>query len=707
MYRIILIGIILVCFQSYGQKAKSIKLLAKVKSNSILLRWAPTDPTTWYYGNEEGYQIERYTIMLGSKLLDKPIKVVLNHRPIKPKPLESWRADATNNKYSAIAAQAVYGKSFQVTTSNQNNLADIVNQSHEQEQRFSFALFAADQSFTTAKLSGLGLNDSTVKKDERYLYRVFILSEDTKIKIDTALIYIGLKDSVGLTPPISLQAKFGDRYVHLRWPRFAVEKEYTSFIIERAEGKMDFKRINTLPLINTLSKEETHFQAMDSLPQNGIEYQYRVRGITPFGEIGPESERVSGKGFKLLNATASINRAKEEKGKIVINWKISGDQTSITGFYVERSIKVNGKFDPITKAMLNNKTLTYTDETPLSTNYYRVKIQGESNQENFSFPYLAQLADSIPPAPPQGLKVVIDTMGVAKLTWIKNQENDLLGYRVYRSNFASSEYTQLTKDPTLLASFVDTVNLKRLNTKVYYKLVALDKRFNPSPFSIPFVVELPDVIPPLPPSIKSIRSTPQGVKISWNPSASDDVVSYRLLRRPLNLKSLDTVSSVNDLVTYRIAKLPTRLIKWDTIKIVNTQDSLVYYDRTLKQGREYQYSVLAIDKSKRKSPLALPVKGRLINNLIKLPVTDLKATADRTEKSITLTWKYTEKNVTKFLVYRSLNDEPMSLYKSVAGNIFSLKDLNLKMDSDYKYMIKALFVGGNESAFSEPVRVEF
>ncbi len=685
MKKLIFIIAVISFFTSIGfaQERGSVKLLAKVKSNSILLRWAPTDPTTWNSGNTNGYQIERYTIAKGTTLLSKPEKLNLNKDPFKPKPLEQWKNDALANKYSAIAAQAIYGKSFQVTATNPNNLTDIVNQSRELEQRFSFALFAADQSFTTAKLSGLGLKDSTVKKDERYLYRVIALAGDSNVKMDTALFYIGLKDSVGLTPPINLQAKFGDRFAHLRWPRFAVEREYTSFIIERAEAKGDFKRINTLPLINTLSKEETHFQAMDSLPQNGVEYHYRVRGMSPFGEIGPESERVSGKGFKILNATAAIKSAKEDKEKIVINWQVSGDQNSVTGFYVERSTTVSGKFEAVHKNLLARTILKHVDEKPRSTNYYRIKIMGENGQENFSFPYLAQLTDSVPPAPPQGLKVVIDTTGIAKLTWAPNKENDLLGYRVYRSNFANSEYSQINRDPSLSTTYQDSVNIRRLNSKIYYKLVAVDRRFNPSDFSIPVTVELPDIIPPLPPVIESIRSTSQGVKIMWSPSASDDVFFYKLMRRQQNVA------------------------KWDTIKTTPVQDSLSYTDKNLEVAREYMYSVVSIDKAKLSSPLASPVSGRLINNSIKPAITDFKAEVDRTEKTITLRWKYTEKGVTKFLIYRAVNDEPMSLYRSVLGNSLGLRDVNLRMNSSYTYRVKVVFVGGNESTYSEPVQVKF
>ncbi len=673
--------IVFVSLQGISQQQRSIKLLAKVKSNSIWLRWAPNDPVTWIMGNTNGYQIERYTIVRGNTLLSKPEKVIL--QTIRPKPVEQWQEDVSVNRYSAIAAQAIYGKTFQVKVSNTSDLAQVINQSREQEQRFSFALFAADQSFNTAKLSALGFQDSSVKIDERYLYRVSVLIGDEKAKSDTALFYIGLKDSVRQTPPINLQAKFGDRHVQLRWPRFTVEREYTSFIVERAEAKGEFKRINKLPLINTLAKEETHFQAMDSLPQNGVEYLYRIRGLDAFGDLGPESEQVAGKGFKLLNATAAIKSAREKKETMVINWELSGDRNSITGFSVERSRTVNGNFESVNKNNLSSLTFTYTDDRPLSTSYYRIKVLGENGQENFSFPYLAQLSDSVPPMPPKGLKVVIDTTGKAKLSWISNTESDLLGYRVYRSNFSKSEYSQINRDPFLNSSYVDSININRLNSKVYYKLVAVDRRFNPSDFSEPVVVELPDIIPPLPPVIESIRSTSKGVRISWGPSASDDVFSYSLLRRVLSSGS------------------------WDTLKTVRAQDSLVFTDRSVALGKEYQYSIVATDKSKLKSSLSQPAAGRLIYNVIRPTISDIKIEIDRSEKSMTLRWSYNESNVTKFLIYRSVNNEPLMVYKTVAGGKFLFKDLNLMIRNLYKYRIKAVFDNGSENQFSNEQVVDF
>src|SRR5258708_36182485 len=139
-----------------------------------------------------------------NEVIKKPERILITPAPLKPKPLEQWKTDAEKNDYSAIAAQAIYGSSFQVTLPQNGSFTEVVNRSKEQEQRFSFALFAADHSFQTAKLSALGFKHSTAKKDERYLYRVYVANQDSKIKLNTGIFYLGLQYTIGLKPPMSL-----------------------------------------------------------------------------------------------------------------------------------------------------------------------------------------------------------------------------------------------------------------------------------------------------------------------------------------------------------------------------------------------------------------------------------------------------------------------------------------------------------------------
>jgi len=669
-----------------AQQKPGVKLLAKVKGKSIMLRWAPTSSSVWMQGNQKGYRIERFTIAREKQILKGPKKIQLTSTPLKPKPVEQWKSDAEVNKYSAIAAQAIYGSSFQVSMPQSNNLAEIANRSSEQEQRYSFALLAADHSFQTAKLSGLAFNDTTARNGERYLYRVYVALQDAKLKFDTGNYYLGLQDSVGLTPPMNVTAQFADKIVLLKWPKSFAERQYTSFIIERSDEKDgQFVRRNNLPYLNTASEgaNELFFQALDSLPQNGAEYQYRIRGVTPFGEIGPESERVSGKGFQTLDAKASIIEAREELGKVTIQWRVLGNQNAIDGIYVERASNTDEPFVVLNAQKLNRESTSYIDASPLSSNYYRVRTVGEHGQHSTSFPFFIQLIDSIPPAQPQGLKVVVDTTGIAKLSWTPNREKDLIGYRLYRSNFLNAEFSQINPSTIPSNAYSDSVNIKILSTKIYYKVAAFDKRLNRSVFSQVVEAELPDVIPPQPPMIKEIRPDSTGIFLAWNKSSSDDVVSYQLQR-----KAADST-------------------RWKVIKILNKKDSAFYLDLKLDRKRNYQYQIFAVDKKGLKSIPSNRVSGKALENRVRPAIKIIAAKADRENKNISLTWKYNESGVSKYLIYRATENEALTFLKSVNGNNTSIIDSNLSMNTTYLYRIKVVFVDGKESSFSKEVKLKY
>src|SRR6185295_8850180 len=152
MKKITLVGWILVnalFVQGQQQSSSGVKLLAKVKGKSILLRWAPTNSSAWLLGNKSGYKIDRYLITNKNQVIAKPTRLSLTSLPLKPKQVSEWAPDAAKNDYSAIAAQAIYGTSFHVNMSQTPSMSYVVNRTQEQEQRFSFALFAADHSFQT------------------------------------------------------------------------------------------------------------------------------------------------------------------------------------------------------------------------------------------------------------------------------------------------------------------------------------------------------------------------------------------------------------------------------------------------------------------------------------------------------------------------------------------------------------------------------
>jgi hypothetical protein len=64
----------------------------------------------------------------------------------------------------------------------------------------------------------------------------------------------------------------------------------------------------------------------------------------------------------------------------------------------------------------------------------------------------------------------VDSTGRVVLHGEPNTEKDLYGYRVYRANFLSEEFSQVTVGPVPDTVFTDTINVRTLTRSVYYKV---------------------------------------------------------------------------------------------------------------------------------------------------------------------------------------------------------------------------------------------
>ncbi len=62
--------------------------------------------------------------------------------------MDSWLDlvhNNNNNNNAAIIAQSIYGESFEITGAKEGELAKIVSMADELDQRYTFALYAADK----------------------------------------------------------------------------------------------------------------------------------------------------------------------------------------------------------------------------------------------------------------------------------------------------------------------------------------------------------------------------------------------------------------------------------------------------------------------------------------------------------------------------------------------------------------------------------
>lgn len=665
----------------------SIKVVARSHKDSVVLRWAPSSPDAWVLLNKHGYKVERYTIVRDGKVLQDKERVVLAE-VLKPALQAQWERWIDRDDFVAVAAQSIFGETFQIDMK-QADAMQIYNKVQELESRYSFALYAADLSARAAQLSGIGFTDRTVKANEMYLYRIYSLVPEATRKIQFGFVYAGPKEAKELpVPRVPEVENVSESSVLLRWETNALRDVYIGYFLERSEDDgVTFKRLKKVPMSILQSKigsDGMSYSAQRDTLVVGRKVLYRIYGVNSFGEAGPPSETLVFTGEAKFEFTPTIVRSDViDNAKVKLTWEFPADAPGLKGFEVERSNLVDKGYKPISPVVAPPAPLEFIDQAPAATNYYRVVAVSTKGVRNASFPYLVQLADSIPPSAPVGLKASVDSTGTVTLRWAKNTELDLFGYRVFRSSFKNSEFGQVTVSPLKTEGMKDTVNIKTLSSKMYYKIAAVDNRFNTSLFSEVVELELPDVIPPVPPVLTGVKARAGGVELTWRSSSSEDVVEHHIYRKQPHART------------------------WALAKVIGAKDSCCHYFDKIEDDQQYQYTLLAVDKAKLKSAGTKPVMGKALKNLQKPEVTRVQATADRVKKQIRLSWHYEAKDVTRFVIYRAAGAEALSLYKTTNGPARAYADTGVRMGESYTYRVKALFKDGTESVFSDSIQANY
>jgi len=651
---------------SYSQtKSAAVMVKARAQKDKILVRWAINSPVEWQKANKKGFTITRTTILRDGNVLPKPEKTLLTSKPLTPEPLDSWIDFVQKDNNAAIIAQSIYGESFEVTGAKEGDLAKIVNMADELDQRYTFALYAADMSFEGAVKAGWGYVDTDVKKNEVYAYQVKVF-ESPQVK--EASYMIGLKDYSIFPAPTDFIAVPDDRKVLLSWDYETFKRIYTSFMVEKSSDGINYKPISNTGLVNLNDKDENPSKNMyfvDTLSVNDKVYHYRLYGITSFGEKGEVTKPITASGVDAVVTPARlVDYAIINSNEVNLEWDYPKESEGfIQGFEINLANNDRGPYKVVSKIIPpSERKLKYKEEL-YPSNYFTISVVGKNNQRLTSQSMLVQPVDSIPPAKPIGLEGVIDSLGTVRLKWKPNTEKDLRGYRILRANTEGEEFVDIYHQSYSGTEYKDSVSLKMTNSKVYYRIAAEDMRYNISDPSDILILDKPDKIPPAAPIFKDYDNKDGKVHLKWIRSYSEDVVSHSLRRREKGQE------------------------KWVEIKQIN--DTIEEFtDDRIENKKTYQYAILAKDKSNLWSSLDHSVITVSVLNFTPVKViTFSQGTADRENRKIVLSWDYV-KNKGKVLglsIYKNEKGLPPTLWKELNGTVFTLEDKNLKINKEYEY----------------------
>ncbi len=172
--------------------------------------------------------------------------------------------------------------------------------------------------------------------------------------------------------------------------------------------------------------------------------------------------------------------------------------------------------------------------------------------------------------------------------------------------------------------------------------------------------------------------------IQWVPSTSSDVVAH---------------------VVYR--KKPTES-KWITIAVVDTgKRERQFLDNQVEKGKEYEYTMLAVDDSRLESELVRPLRITHIDNAIRPAIQKFKFELDTLKKVVRLKWDYEDKTVQRYLIYKTEKGKQLRLYQSVTSDKKEFYDRVLSPNTTYVYRIRAVMQEGVETEFSKELEVVY
>ncbi len=652
-------------------------IIARSYGDSVVIRWAPASYQLWSLANKNGYILDRWTP--GQTAFEQIAG------PVLPYSLSDWKANAdTTDTYVTAAAQALHGKQM-VNPTESNALGRKLMAYEEQEGKLAFALLAAE--FSTEAATGLGLRfvDTAVSEHNHFLYRVHIANSAT----DTAQVFIDARKVLQPNPVRQVNLEPQDGVINIIWNKELNDEVFSGYYIEKSSDGKNYKRLNNQPYISSQSPDAIEANVnnySDSVSENNKTYWYRVIGITSFADEGLPSVVVSGKGKDLSppKPPFAVIAKENDTQSIQVNWQAEPIEPDHAGYYVLKSFEVNGEYKIISgKEPLKGSATSFIDEHPWPhrPNYYKVVSVDDNGNQSESTAAMGLMKDDIPPAKPMGLIGQVDSLGIVSLAWEVNPEEDLKGYRVFKANSINREFVQITSGPIPGNFYLDTINLKTLTKKVYYKIAAFDFNYNPSEYSEVLELERPDYIPPVKPLMKQAQILTDTVRLEWISSSSKDVEKHVLFKK----------KGGED---------------WQLLATF-TDSTNFFIDTDLLYGQHYQYVIEAIDENNLRSGKSKEASAFFRKSSVKT-VNNLAGTFDQEQKSMKLSWQYEGSQNSKFIIFKGAIDGEMAFYASVSGEKRSFEDQSFYLnDAGYAYSVKVLLNNGRESGLSVPFEVVF
>ncbi|MFJ8108906.1 fibronectin type III domain-containing protein [Streptomyces sp. NPDC096132] len=299
-------------------------------------------------------------------------------------------------------------------------------------------------------------------------------------------------------------------------------------------------------------------------------------------------------------------------------------------------------------------------------------------------PRTSATVDKVKPLTPAGAAVSYDAeTGRAKLTWAKNKEMDLAGYKVYR-RLKGASFGSKPLATTASTSYTDT-SLPVTGETYYYEVRAYDKTGNTSTGTADQGVITVDTTAPAAPigvednwAIGSVTTA----RFFWEANTESDLAGYRVYRS----------------ASYPVALTDTNLLSGPTPIIANS-----YADDLPTTGETFYYVVTAVDTHGNASAPSGTAEywSKDIDTTAPVYAPD-DVTAVDAERGITLNWSWStdaDADISYFSVYRD--------GVGIGGRGGeSYVDTEIERSTTHTYWVRAVDSHGNVGPASNSVTID-
>ncbi|MDE0773055.1 MAG: fibronectin type III domain-containing protein [Salibacteraceae bacterium] len=439
---------------------------------------------------------------------------------------------------------------------------------------------------------------------------------------------------------------------------------------------------------------------IDENPLSGTTYTYKLNAIENGQEVEMDQLQITAGNYENVAPPQNII-VDRKKRKINFNFQTEplryfgikilrtgsdGSNDTITGketYPVQQDIDENGKMLPWPKHLFIDRNI----DKDLSYTYQFFAIDYFAEMSPSTGEIKSNSIDFDPPQEAFGLDFKIDTQRIT-LTWILVDDPDRVGINVYRYNDPNGDSIKLNLTPINKNKLSFEDNVSEFRT-YFYKVGVFDAAGNEI-ISTPTMIQVRDIIPPLPPTGLKTSTDTGMVNLSWKASKEKDLKGY---------------------VIYKVIDNGTNNDEEYTMVNPSTINGTNYTERMSKNVKNtFHYVVVAVDTSWNYSNYSVLSIAELPDHVP--PVKPFIKIIKKTEKAILITWiPNKDEDLRGYNIFRKvvgdtsnnlekLNGRPINIsYSSYEDKLFEAGTL-------YSYLLQATDSSNNKSELSEAFQIQ-